>query len=44
MREKRTNSVGTMTEPDCLGPCEPGTRIMLEGIVRQEIEGSKCYF
>lgn len=37
-------SVGTITEPDCLGPCEPGTSVMLEGIVWQETEGGKCYF
>lgn len=36
-------SVGTITEPDCLGPCEPGTSVMLEGIVWQETEGGKCY-
>lgn len=34
-------SVGTITEPDCLGPCEPGTSVMLEGIVWQETEGGK---
>ncbi|CAL1298058.1 unnamed protein product [Larinioides sclopetarius] len=32
-------SVGTITEPDCLGPCEPGTSVTLEGIVWQETEG-----
>ncbi|XP_074597378.1 uncharacterized protein LOC141852316 [Brevipalpus obovatus] len=32
-------SVGTVTEPDCLGPCEPGTSVTLEGIVWQETEG-----
>lgn len=37
-------SVGTITEPDCLGPCEPGTSVMLEGIVWQETEGGKCFF
>lgn len=37
-------SVGTITEPDCLGPCEPGTSVMLEGIVWQETEGGKCHF
>ena len=37
-------SVGTITEPDCLGPCEPGTSVMLEGIVWQETEGGKSYF
>ena len=32
-------SVGTITEPDCLGPCEPGTSVTLEGIVWHESEG-----
>ncbi|XP_072943049.1 uncharacterized protein [Epargyreus clarus] len=32
-------SVGTITEPDCLGPCEPGTSVTLEGIVWHETEG-----
>lgn len=26
------------TEPECLGPCEPGTSVNLEGIVWQETE------
>lgn len=34
-------SVGTITEPDCLGPCEPGTSVTLEGIVWHETEGGK---
>ena len=34
-------SVGTMTEPECLGPCEPGTAVTLEGIVWHESEGGK---
>ncbi|KAG8182273.1 hypothetical protein JTE90_029346 [Oedothorax gibbosus] len=34
-----STSVGTITEPDCLGPCEPGTSVTLEGIVWQETEG-----
>lgn len=33
-----TCSVGTVTDPDCLGPCEPGTAVTLEGIVWQETE------
>lgn len=38
-------SVGTITEPDCLGPCEPGTSVTLEGIVWHETEGGKhCLF
>jgi hypothetical protein len=32
-------SIGTITEPDCLGPCEPGTSVTLEGIVWHETEG-----
>lgn len=32
-------SVGTITEPDCLGPCEPGTAVTLEGIVWHETQG-----
>ncbi|KPM09494.1 hypothetical protein QR98_0080310 [Sarcoptes scabiei] len=31
-------SIATLTEPDCLGPCEPGTSVTLEGIVWQETE------
>ncbi|XP_061172392.1 zinc finger protein 608-like isoform X2 [Saccostrea echinata] len=33
-----TCSVATETEPDCLGPCEPGTHVNLDGIVWQETE------
>lgn len=29
-----------MTEPDCLGFAEPGTSIVLEGAVLDEIEGN----
>ncbi|KAI1301664.1 Zinc finger protein [Halotydeus destructor] len=32
-------SQGTATEPDLLGPCEPGTSVILEGVVWQETEG-----
>lgn len=32
-------SVATITEPECLGPCEPGTSVTLEGIVWHETEG-----
>ncbi|XP_071952214.1 uncharacterized protein [Antedon mediterranea] len=31
-----TSDVGTLTEPDKLGPCEPGTSVNLEGIVWHE--------
>ena len=34
-------SVGTITEPDCLGPCEPGTSVTLEGIVWHETQGGE---
>lgn len=32
-------SIGTITEPDHLGPCEPGTSVTLEGIVWHETDG-----
>ena len=28
-----------MTEPDCLGPLDPGTTVSLEGIVWNETDG-----
>merc|ERR1711953_559418 len=31
--------MATMTEPDCLGPLDPGTTVSLEGIVRNETDG-----
>ena len=31
-------SIGTMTDPDSLGPCEPGTAVKLQGIVWQETD------
>ena len=34
--------MGTMTEPDCLGPLDPGTAVTLEGIVWQETDGGKA--
>ena len=33
-----TAHVALATEPECLGPCEPGTSVNLEGIVWQETE------
>lgn len=33
-----TADVALSTEPECLGPCEPGTSVNLEGIVWQETE------
>ena len=31
--------VSTLTEPENLGPCEPGTTINLDGIVWNETKG-----
>lgn len=36
-----TTDVALATEPECLGPCEPGTSVNLEGIVWQETEDGK---
>ncbi|MBN3310717.1 ZN608 protein, partial [Amia calva] len=33
-----TSEAGVVTEPECLGPCEPGTSVNLEGIVWHETE------
>ena len=39
-REQGTvTSTGTITEASCLGPCEPGTSVTLDGVVWQETEG-----
>ena len=35
----KTAEVGTLTEPESLGPCEPGTTINLDGIVWNETKG-----
>ena len=35
----KTAEVGTLTEPEPLGPCEPGTTINLDGIVWNETKG-----
>lgn len=34
-----TTNASTMTEPECLGFCEPGSAICLEGITWIEAEG-----
>lgn len=39
-----TCEVGVVTEPECLGPCEPGTSVNLEGIVWHETEEGKCNY
>ena len=31
-----TCNIAVATDPDCLGPCEPGSHVVLEGIVWQE--------
>ena len=33
-----TSDIGVMTEPDSLGPCEPGTSVHLDGIVWHETD------
>lgn len=38
-----TCEVGVVTEPECLGPCEPGTSVNLEGIVWHETEEGKAF-
>ena len=35
------NEQATMTEPDRLGPCSPGTAVKLQGIVWQETDKGK---
>jgi len=35
-------SVAVVTEPEGLGPCEPGTQVCLEGIVWQETNNGNC--
>lgn len=39
-----TCEIGVVTEPECLGPCEPGTSVNLEGIVWHETEEGKLFF
>ena len=38
-----TNHVGVITDPDCLGPCEPGTSVVLEGIVWNETDSGRFF-
>ena len=35
--------VGTLTDPESLGACEPGTAISLEGIVWNETKGGNLH-
>ena len=35
------NEMATMTEPDNLGPCEPGTAVKLQGVVWKETDKGK---
>ena len=37
----KTAEAGTLTEPESLGPCEPGTNINLDGIVWNETKGGE---
>ena len=39
-----TSDIGVMTEPDALGPCEPGTSVHLDGIVWHETNTGSAYF
>lgn len=36
-----THDVAVVTDPDCLGPCEPGTQVTLGGIVWHESENGR---
>ena len=36
-----TVDIAVATEPECLGPCEPGTHVNIEGIVWHESENGK---
>ena len=36
-----STDAATLTEPDALGPCEPGTAVNLEGIVWHETDTGK---
>jgi hypothetical protein len=38
-----TRDVAIVTDPDCLGPCEPGTQVTLEGIVWHESENGELF-
>ena len=35
--------MGTMTEPECIGPLDPGTSVTLEGIVWHETDGGMVF-
>ena len=35
--------MGTMTEPECIGPLDPGTSVTLEGIVWHETDGGMSF-
>lgn len=37
-----TTDSATLTEPDLLGPCEPGTKLVVEGVVWLETQGKFC--
>ena len=39
-----STDAATLTEPEWLGPCEPGTAVNLEGIVWHETDAGPIYF
>ena len=41
---KKTVDVGTLTEPECLAPCDAGTEVHLSGIIWHESESGKLPF
>ena len=38
------NEQATMTDPDRLGPCEPGTAVKLQGVVWQESDRGELVY
>ena len=39
--QKPTKEAGTITEPECLAPCDTGTEVHLSGIIWHESESGK---
>ena len=44
LQSKTTADVGTLTEPECLAPCDAGTEVHLSGIIWHESESGKLPF
>ena len=42
--QKQTAEVGTLTEPECLAPCDTGTEVHLSGIIWHESDSGKLPF